>query len=101
MGEAKNRIGKVDPDQYVAFRNKVRKTNGLAKLGFMFSTAGFTEGVILESARDSESDTLIILLDERALLRIWQAHESVTAGMTAVVLQAVQDQRQIRVQPDW
>jgi hypothetical protein len=101
LGEAKNRVGKVDPDQYVAFRNKVRKTNGLAKIGFMFSKTGFTDGVILESARDSEGETLIVLVDERALLRIWQGHQSITDGMTAIVMQAIQDQRQVRVEPDW
>jgi hypothetical protein len=101
MGEAKNRVTKVDPDQYVAFRNKLRKTNGLAKIGFMISKAGFTDGAVTETIRDTESDTLIVLLNEAALLHIWRGHTSTTEGMAAVVMQAVQDQRQVRVDPDW
>lgn len=95
LGEAKNWANKVGPDEFTIFRNKMLRSNGMAKLGFLVSVNGFTRGVLTDAVSTSRENALIVLLSAQNFEATWRDFESISAGVEAMVYQALQDQRQL------
>jgi CheY-like chemotaxis protein len=73
--EAKNWSSKVGPDQYDRFFRKLERRAGRAKLGFLFSVGGFTEGVKTARLTDRQRSEMIVLADRSALEKLVQASD--------------------------
>lgn len=69
--ECKNKPStKVDKNDFIVFQNKLTATNGLAELGFIFTTSSFTRTAYVEAARDSKGPVKVIFVDNPLIMRL-------------------------------
>jgi ActR/RegA family two-component response regulator len=61
--ECKNWSSPVDPDVVTVFRTKLRDRFGRVQLGILVGVSGFTKGVDIRSARQSNDSALVLFLD--------------------------------------
>ena len=76
MVECKNHpstnIGKND---FIVFKSKIDHSNGLCKLGFIFTTSSMTSTAYAEALRDSKELTKIIFIDNIKMERLLRAQD--------------------------
>jgi hypothetical protein len=88
LAEAKNWKEPVDTTEYVVFVRKLRSRHERAKLGYLITTGRFTAGVELERRRDSMDQTLVVLIDGKALPLLWRTNKTITACIERITIAA-------------
>lgn len=63
----------IDKNDFIIFYSKLEATNGLAKIGFIFSTSKFTRNTYLEAIRTSKQDLKIFLIDNPIIMDLLKA----------------------------
>jgi len=88
LAEAKNWKDPVTPTEYAEFVRKLRSRHGRAKLGFLVTSGVFTSGVTLERRRESEGETLVVLVDGATFESIWTGPNSITENIEKLSIAA-------------
>lgn len=65
----------VDKNDFIVFKNKVDATNGLACLGFLFTTSYITRNTYIEAVRDSKGDSKIIFVDNVLMQQLLSSND--------------------------
>lgn len=68
--ECKNTIDSVDKNQFKLFRDKVKESNGLSKLGILITSSSFTRTTYIDAIRDSKDDLKIIFISNIEIERL-------------------------------
>lgn len=63
----------IDKNDFIVFLSKLEATNGLAELGFMFTTSTFKRTAYLEAMRTSKGNHKIIFIDNPLILSLLRA----------------------------
>ncbi|MBD5241893.1 MAG: response regulator [Barnesiella sp.] len=67
--ECKNKPSeKVDKNDFIVFQNKLTATNGLAELGFIFTTSAFARTAYIEAVRESKGNVKVIFIDNPLIM---------------------------------
>jgi hypothetical protein len=88
LAEAKNWRDPVDTNEYTAFLRKLQSRHGRARLGYLVTTGKFTAGVAAERRRDSMDQTLVVLVDGKALPLLWRGPKTITDNVEAATIRA-------------
>ncbi len=67
--ECKNKpTEKVGKNDFIVFQNKLSATNGLAELGFLFTTSSFARTAYIEALRESKGQVKVIFVDNPLIM---------------------------------
>jgi hypothetical protein len=88
LAEAKNWKDPVDTSEYASFVRKLQSRHDRARLGYMVTTSRFTAGVFAERRRDSMDQTLVALVDGKALPMLWRTNKTITANIEKLTIAA-------------
>lgn len=61
--ECKNHTDAIGKNEFILFKSKLDHTNGLANMGFIFTTTTFKNTVNIEEIRSSAESPKVIFID--------------------------------------
>ena len=89
--ECKNKPeNKADKNDFIIFFEKLRNTNGLAELGFLFTTSSLTKNTYIEAARTSSDKYKIVVIDNQVMSKLLSSVD-LKEGLKKIIDSQVKD----------
>lgn len=63
----------VSKNDFIVFQSKLNNSNGMARIGFIFSTSSFSKNAFLEAMRSSTTDKKVFFVDNAEIMLLLKA----------------------------